>query len=176
MRIIGRESHFCSGSTGWHFCCESLDENHNLRPCMQKWWESPYENQNCEHWKNKTFRHSGRPKWNPPDTEGSLKKRIAKKKWNHRSTEGSFLPKFIRVFCHFLSTRLASREASKSEFQASLQEASFSELPASEAPELQQQKNTLLEASSFREISTSVTEVVASEAREQPDAVDLSQQ
>ena len=137
MRILGRESQFCSGSTGWHFCWESLDENHNLQPCMQKWWESPYENQNCEHWKNKTFRHSCQPKWNQRSTEGSFKKRIAKKKWNHRSTEGSFLPNFIRMFCHFLSTRLASREASKSEIQASLQEASFSELPASEARELQ---------------------------------------
>ena len=176
MRILGRESQFCSGSTGWHFCWQSLDENHNLRPCMQKWWESQYENQNCEHWKNKTFRHSGRPKWNPPDTEGSLKKRIAKKKWNHRSTEGSCLPNFIRMFCHFLSTRLASREASKSEIQASLQEASFSELPASEAPERTTTKHSLLESCRFREISTSVADVVASEAPEQPDVVDLSQQ
>ena len=80
------------------------------------------------------------------------------------------------MFCHFLSTRLASREASKSGFQASLQEASFSELPASEAPELQQQKGTLLDSCRFREISTSVPEVVASEAPEQPDVVDLSQQ
>ena len=80
------------------------------------------------------------------------------------------------MFCHFLSTRLASREASKSEFQASLQEASFSELPASEARELRQQKDWDWEASSFREISTSVADVVASEAREQPDVVDLSQQ
>ena len=80
------------------------------------------------------------------------------------------------MFCHFLSTRLAPREASKSEFQASLQEASFSELPASEARELRQQKDWILAASSFREISTSVAEVVASEAREQPDVVDLSQQ
>ena len=80
------------------------------------------------------------------------------------------------MFCLFMSTRVAPREASKSEFQASLQEASFSELPASEARELQQQKVWDWEASSFREISTSVAEVVASEAREQPDVVDLSQQ
>ena len=80
MRILGRESQLCSGSTGLHFCWESLDENHNLQPCMRKWWESPYENQNCEHWKNKTFRHSCQPKWNQRSTEGSFKKRIAKKR------------------------------------------------------------------------------------------------
>ena len=86
MRILVPKSELCSGSTGWHFCWDSFDQNHNLRPWMQKWWESPYENQNFENWKNKTFRHSGRPKWNQRSTEGSLKKRIAKKKWNHRST------------------------------------------------------------------------------------------
>ena len=141
MRILVRESIFCCESSEWPWCFDSYDENHILRSWMQNWWESLYENQNFENWKNNTFRHSSRPKWNQRSTEGSLKKRIAKKKWNHRSTEGSFLPNFIRMFCHFLSTRLASRDASKSEFQASLQEASFSELPASEARERTTTKN-----------------------------------
>ena len=141
MRILVWEPKFCSGSTGWHFCWESFDQKHNLLPWLQKWWESPYENQNWENWENNTFRHSGRPKWNQRSTEGSLKKRIAKNNWNHRSTEGSFLPNFIRMFCHFVLARLTSREASKSEIQASLQEAIFSELPASEARELTTTKN-----------------------------------
>ena len=70
------------------------------------------------------------------------------------------------MFCHFLSTRLASREASKSEIQASLQEASFSELPASEARERTTTKDPGLDSCRFREISTSVADVVASEAPE----------
>ena len=86
MRIPVWEPKFCSGSTGWHFCWESLDQRHNLLPWMQKWWESPYEIQNFENLENNTFRHSGRPKWNQHSTEGSLKKQIAKKKWNHVHT------------------------------------------------------------------------------------------
>ena len=117
MRILVREPQFCSRLAGWHFCWESLDENHNLRPWMQKWWESPYENQNFGNWKNKTFRHSGRPKWNPPDTERSLKKRIAKKKWNRVHTERSFFPNFIRMFCHLCRPAWQAEKPQKVKFK-----------------------------------------------------------
>ena len=169
MRIIGRESHFCSGSTGWHFCWQSLDENHNLRPCMQKWWESPYENQNCEHWKNKTFRHSGRPKWNPPDTERSLKTRIAKKKWNRVHTERSFFPNFIRMFCHFCRPAWHREKPHKVNLTRGLVLWFTSQWSARAGAGF----GTY---SLFREISASVTEVVASEAPEPPDVVHLAQQ
>ena len=54
MRILVRQSQFCSGSAGWHFCWESLNHNHNLHPWMQKWWESQYDIQNFENWNKKT--------------------------------------------------------------------------------------------------------------------------
>ena len=79
MRILVRESIFCCESSEWPWCFDSYDENHILRSWMQNWWKSLYENHNFENWKNNTFRHSSRPKWNQRDKEGSLKKRIAKK-------------------------------------------------------------------------------------------------
>ena len=132
MRILVREPQFCSRLAGWHFCWESLDENHNLRPWMQKWWESPYENQNFGNWKNKTFRHSGRPKWNPPDTERSLKTRIAKKEVKPRTHREKLLSKFHpNVLSFFVDPPDTERSLTK----WILQEALFSDLPASEARE-----------------------------------------
>ena len=113
-----------------------------------------------------------KPAWH----RGKPQKANRKKKVKPQSHRRSFLPNFVPLFGRFFWTRVAPREASQSEFQASLQEVSFTELLASEAPELTTKNNRLLEASGFRRIRPSVAEVVASVAFQQPYAVDLSQQ
>ena len=169
MRILVRESIFCCESSEWPWCFDSYDENHILRSWMQNWWESLYENQNFENWKNNTFRHSSRPKWNQRSTEGSLKKRIAKEKWSHSHTAEASCQIMFLSSVVFLEPAWHRGKPQKVNFIRGL----VHWIAGQWSTRAGAQFGTY---SLFRGISPSVAELLASVAFEPPDAVHLAQQ